>query len=251
MADGSSVLTSSSSSTQDTTTQLSTNRTIGQLLDTLASGSQGSSDILNSIAAAITACIIGGTTGGTANHILISKGTGGFALQSSVVSIDGSGNISGAGSIDGVVLATASPTKTLTVNLSVTLAGTDSTTMTFPSSSARMAALDLADQTLSGGANVTSLNLGTFSSGSHAIDCGACPLQYATNGGSFTLSAPSNDGSCLVLITNNGSAGSIALSGFTVGSSTGDAFTTINGNQFIVTIVRINGTSTYFSKALQ
>lgn len=141
--------------------------------------------------------------------------------------------------------------KTLTLSNSITLAGTDATTLTGPSSSAHLAALDLADQTLSGGANVTSSNLGTKSSGTLTIDCGACPLQYVTNGGAFTLAAPANDGSCLLLITNNASAGAITFSGFTVGSSTGDPLTTTNTNKFLLVIARVNGTSTYLVKALQ
>ena len=148
---------------------------------------------------------------------------------------------------DGYTLAIAA-NKTLTVSNSLTLAGTDSTTMTFPASNANVAALNIADQTLTGGANVTSKSLTT---GSVTIDCGACPLQYITNGGAFTITAPSNDGSCIILVTNNASAATISFSGFTVGSNTGDALTTTNGNKFMVTIVRINGTATYLVKALQ
>lgn len=96
---GISVLTPSSPSTQNTTTQLSTNRNLGQLLDTLSSGSGDSTALLNQIADAITTSIIGGTTGSNANRILTAKGTSGIALQPSVVSIDGSGNITGANSL--------------------------------------------------------------------------------------------------------------------------------------------------------
>lgn len=141
--------------------------------------------------------------------------------------------------------------KTVTFSNSITFAGTDSTTMTFPSSSANVAALNLADQTLSGGANVTSYSLGTVSSGTLTIDCGKCPLQYVTNNGAFTFAAPSNDGNCAVLITNGASAGAITFSGFTVSASTGDALTTTNTNKFIISVIRINGTSTYLIKALQ
>lgn len=148
---------------------------------------------------------------------------------------------------DGYTLAIAA-NKTLTVSNSLTLVGTDSTTMTFPASNANVAALNIADQTLTGGANVTSKSLTT---GSVTIDCGACPLQYITNGGAFTITAPSNDGSCIVLVTNNASAGTITFSGFSVSSNTGDALTTTNGNKFMITVVRINGTSTYAIKALQ
>ena len=118
-------------------------------------------------------------------------------------------------------------------------------TVTYPDSAFTAAALDVADQTLSGGANVTSANLGTKSSGTTTIDCGTSPLQYLTNGGAFTLAAPSNDGSCIVLVTNNGSAGTITFSGFSVGSNTGDAYATTNTNKYSLSIWRINGTSGY------
>ena len=124
-------------------------------------------------------------------------------------------------------------------------------TYTFPNSSQTMAALDLADQTLSGGANVTSSNQGTKSSGTFTVDCGASPLQYITNGGAFTLAAPANDGSCIVRSVNNGSAGTITFSGFTIGSNTGDALTTTNTSAFAIQIWRINGVSRYLISAYQ
>ena len=108
-----------------------------------------------------------------------------------------------------------------------------------------IATLTAANQTLSGGANVTSDNLGTVSSGTTTIDCGARPIQYLTNGGAFTLAAPSNDGSCLIFVTNNGSAGAITFSGFTVGSNTGASLTTTNTSMFTISVWRANGTSGY------
>jgi hypothetical protein len=113
------------------------------------------------------------------------------------------------------------------------------------------ASLSGADQTLSGGANVTSHSLGTISSGTLTIDCGQSPLQYVTNGGAFTLAAPANDGSCMVLLTNNSSAGGIGTSGFTTGANVGDPVDTVNGHRFMLSIVRIAGISTFVSKALQ
>ena len=104
------------------------------------------------------------------------------------------------------------------------------------------ASLTTADQTLSGGANVTALSQST---GNITVDCGARPLQYITNGGAFTITAPANDGSCILLVTNNGSAGTITFSGFSVGTNTGDALTTTNTNKFSIHIWRINGTSGY------
>jgi hypothetical protein len=107
---------------------------------------------------------------------------------------------------------------------------------------------DVADQTISGGANVTSKSL---TAGNITIDCGACPLQYISNTGAFTITAPSNDGSCVLLVTNGSSAGAITFSGFSVGSNTGDSLDTTNGHKFMVYIIRINGVATYSIKALQ
>jgi len=132
--------------------------------------------------------------------------------------------------------------KTLTINNSLTFAGTDATTMTFPSTNGTIAALNIADQTVSGGANVTSQSLST---GNITIDCGGRPLQFQTNGGAFTITAPANDGSCILLSTNNASAGAITFSGFSVGTNTGDALDTTNAHKFSITIWRINGTSGY------
>lgn len=114
-----------------------------------------------------------------------------------------------------------------------------------------VASLTTTDQTLSGGANVTSFSIGTESTGTFTPDCGKGPLQFLVNGGAFTLAAPANDGSCDLLSTNNASAGAISFSGFTVGSNTGDALTTTNTNKFIIHIERINSTATYIIKALQ
>jgi hypothetical protein len=135
--------------------------------------------------------------------------------------------------------------KTFAASNSLTLVGTDSTTMTFPTTNANVAALNITGQTLSGGVVVTPANLGTKSSGTTTIDCGSSPLQYLTNGGSFTLAAPASDSSCIVLATNNASAGTITFSGFSVGSSVGDSITTTNSSKFSIHIWRINSVSGY------
>ena len=118
-------------------------------------------------------------------------------------------------------------------------------TVTWPSTTTTVAALNIADQTLSGGANVTSNNLGTVSSGTTTIDCGTRPTQFLTDNGAFTLAAPANDGSCIVLITNSASASTISFSGFSVGSNTGDSLDTTSGHKFSIMIWRVNGTSGY------
>jgi hypothetical protein len=132
--------------------------------------------------------------------------------------------------------------KTLTVNNSLTFTGTDATTMTFPAANANVAALNIADQTVTGGANVTSLSL---ASGSFTVDCGARPLQSISNNATFTITAPANDGSCILLVTNVAGAGSITFAGFSVGTNVGDTLTTTVGNKFSIFIWRINGTSGY------
>lgn len=121
-------------------------------------------------------------------------------------------------------------------------------TVTFQAATGTVALTNVASQTISGGANVTSNSIST---GSFTVDCGARPLHYITNNGAYTITAPSNDGSCMVLVTNGASAGATTFSGFTVSSTTGDALTTTNTSKFIISIVRINSVSTYFIKALQ
>ena len=122
---------------------------------------------------------------------------------------------------------------------------------TFPNRSDTVAVLGAADQLLSGGANLTAYSIGTISSGTVTPDCGKNPAQYLTNNGAFTLAAPSSDGACILLITNGSSAGAITFSGFTVSLNTGDLLTTASGSKFMLSILRINGTSTYVTKALQ
>lgn len=146
-------------------------------------------------------------------------------------------------------------TSTITLAASLVTTGAGAATLAFPASpatytypgaTATLASLTTADQTLSGGANVTSFSIGTVSTGTTTIDCGKGPLQFLTNGGSFTLAAPAADGSCVVQIINNASAGSVIFSGFTTNSLyVGGALTTTNTNKFMVSITRINGSSIY------
>ena len=112
--------------------------------------------------------------------------------------------------------------------------------------------LILSDQTAFGGAGIVSYSGGSQSgSGTYTVDPGLGALQYITNAGAFTLAAPGKDGSCDILVTNNGSASTVSFSGFTVGANTGDALDTTNTHKFIITVVGINSVYTYFIKALQ
>ena len=121
----------------------------------------------------------------------------------------------------------------------------DSQTLTNKSLTSPAISSPAVSGTMSGGVNVTASNQGTKSSGTFTVDCGAAPLQYITNGGAFTLASPASDGSCIVLSTNNGSAGAITFSGFSQGANSGDALTTTNTNKFSIHIWRVNGTSGY------
>lgn len=135
--------------------------------------------------------------------------------------------------------------KTLTVNNSLALTGTDATTMTFPTSSANVAALNLASQVITGGASVTPLALTT---GSITVDCSTRPFQTITGSTSaWSITAPSADGSCIVKLTNAGASAVVpTFSGFTVGSNTGAVLTTTASSVFMIYITRVGGTS-FFS----
>lgn len=120
--------------------------------------------------------------------------------------------------------------------------------MTFPAATDTVAVLGLADQTLAGGANLTVTALTT---GSITVDCGKGPGQYIANTGAFTITAPSNDGECILQIENGSGAGAVTWSGFSEGANTGDALTTTSGNAFQVSITRIHSKSHYLITALQ
>ncbi len=108
------------------------------------------------------------------------------------------------------------------------------------------------NQTVTGGFELTSYSAGTKSSGTFTPDPINQNYQYYTNGGAHTLAAPASDCAIDILVTNNGSAGSITFSGFTVASgNTGDPLTTTNGHKFLISIRRMNSVSTYIIKALQ
>lgn len=129
-----------------------------------------------------------------------------------------------------------------------TLTATAATNSTLPAGTHTLASLDGTGQTQSGGVRLTPNSIST---GSFTLDCGLNPAQFVTNNGAYTITAPSNDGTCLLLVTNGASAGATTFSGFTVGSATGDPLDTVSGRKFTISFWRINGTSSYVIKALQ
>lgn len=116
---------------------------------------------------------------------------------------------------------------------------------------AATAKLNVENQTLTGGVEVTSkaLNGGSaVTSGTLTLDMADRPLQHYTNGGAHTFAPGSVAGACMVDITNNGSAGAITTSGWTkvVGS-----FTTTNAHKFRCHASVGNGGSLLIIQALQ
>ena len=97
-----------------------------------------------------------------------------------------------------------------------------------------------ATSTVTVGYKATAYNNGTKSSGTFTLDPTLSNFQYAVNGGAHTLDvSASGDWSVMLQYTNNGSAGTITLSGATY--QAGDALTTTNGDDFMLNIIKVNG----------
>jgi hypothetical protein len=115
--------------------------------------------------------------------------------------------------------------------------------MTLPGSTATLAALNIDDQTLTGGANVTVNNV---TIGSATIDCGLGPLQYIFNSGAFNITAPVNDGSCVLKVINaagsSSTPGIASLVNFTP-KSPGGATYAATATQSAVSVTVANGAS--------
>jgi hypothetical protein len=122
-------------------------------------------------------------------------------------------------------------------------------TVTLPDANFTPAAINVQDQTITGGANVTSLSLGTISTGTVTPDPGDRPMQHYTNNGAHTLAPGAVVGYYLLDITNGASAGAITTSGWT--KVAGDSFTTTNGNKFRCSCSIGNGGSLLSVQALQ
>lgn len=111
------------------------------------------------------------------------------------------------------------------------------------------AKLSVEDQTVTGGARVTSKSLGSISTGTLTLDMGDRPMQHYTNNGAHSLSPGTNGGSSIIDITNGASAGAVTFAGWTKVS--GDTLTTTNGSKFRVHCSVGNGGSLAVVQALQ
>lgn len=119
-----------------------------------------------------------------------------------------------------------------------------------PSDTSRLAVSG--GQTVTGGFGITPFSAGTMGTGTFTFVPTNGNYQFAGNTGAVQIQVPPVDCAIDVLITNSATAGAITFAaGFKVNANVGEAFTTTNGHQFIVSIRRINGVSTYLVKALQ
>jgi hypothetical protein len=103
-------------------------------------------------------------------------------------------------------------------------------------------------QNLSGGVFSTPFR---YATGNITIDFSLNPIQYVYNNAAFTITAPSNSGSCILTIVNLASAGAVTFSGWTVGAATGDALDTTSGHKFSLMMWGVTGIYSYNVKALQ
>ena len=171
----------------------------------------------------------------TDGGVLLGNGTG--AIQAMAVLTDGQ-MIVGDGTTDPV----AESGSTLRTSIGVAI-GSD-----VAAYNADTLFADVADN-LTAGFSTTVHDAGTKSSGTYTPDQDDGNIQKAVNGGAHTL-APTTD-NCAVIIqyTNNGSAGTITTSGFTLVD--GDAISTTNGHDFFFYLTKANGFSLLTVKALQ
>lgn len=107
------------------------------------------------------------------------------------------------------------------------------------------------DDNLTAGYTATADDDGTKSSGTYTPDPAGGNLKHIVNGGAFTLAAPTATGDYTLVIqmTNNASAGTTTVSGFS--KQSGDNLTTTDGDDFFLFITKINGFTSLIVQALQ
>lgn len=78
----------------------------------------------------------------------------------------------------------------------------------------------------------TAFDLGTNTSGTETLSAVNGNIQSGINGGAHTLAPQAQLSTIVVQYTNNGSAGTLTTSGYTI--VTGDSLTTTNGDDFMM-----------------
>lgn len=111
--------------------------------------------------------------------------------------------------------------------------------------------LSSASAVLTAGYTATPHDLGTITTGTVKPDPANGNFQKMVANGAYTLAAPDAAGSyaITVLVTNGASAGATTESGFT--KSSGDDFTTVNGDDFLLYITKVDGFTSILKEALQ
>jgi hypothetical protein len=105
-----------------------------------------------------------------------------------------------------------------------------------------------ANKTISGGFNVTVYNAGSASFTVNPLNGN---YQYFTNNGAATITAPGSDCAVDLLIINGATPGAITFSSFQVGATGGSMTPPTANYEYIVSIRRIAGYSTYSIYAMQ
>lgn len=127
-------------------------------------------------------------------------------------------------------------------------AGAARTTLGAEPADADILKADTAD-ILTKGFGITPSDEGTKSSGTYTVDEADSNIQYIVNGGGFDIDPPVQNGTVIVHMTNNASAGTMTTGSFTLVD--GDSLTTTNTHEFLLYIVKANDVSHLTVKALQ
>jgi hypothetical protein len=140
--------------------------------------------------------------------------------------------------------------KTLTASNTLTFAGTDGQTFTFPASTSNVLTTGNT-ATITKGYSLTPYNIGSFTSVTGTtLDPANGNYQYVSLSGTFTwtVTAPTNDCAIdvLVILGASGSGATIAYSGFkTPGSGAAGTFTAANNTWYVLSVRKTNGVAIY------
>lgn len=185
---------------------------------------------------------IGGTTGSSDNRILRADGTGGATIQSSAVTIDDSGNVSGVGTL-------ANGNQTITGTLAVSGAMTNGGNTVLNGG-----ASGVAGQTIVSGYILTCFNHGNKAFGttiSPEPSLGqhqkAVLTSVAAAGTAVAIAPPTVEGDCILKILNTTGSTAVATPTF-VGFDkqlTGDTFNTADTKINWIFIFNVDGLQAY------
>lgn len=190
-------------SSQDVSNANALNQGVSEVRQALSDNSDAVVAQINAITTAVTNSIIGGSTGSTDNRILVSKGTGGRALEASVATLDpATGIISATAIWQGTVIAPNFGGTGVANNVANTLTWVGAFASIFR---------------LSAATDVTFPTSGTLATTANAI--GSIAVQVFTSAGANTYTPTSGMKQCLAISTGAGGGGGGADSD---GSSAGN-----------------------------